>query len=177
MLMHKDPEGRDDRARRSSPERSQEQVEILKKLATLIAARTTLGRPGRASVAVHPCMAQFGLHSDFQMTPQEVNRVANLPEWTTVLEVMIKSRRADLTACVCVCVRCLLIIESPKTPGFRTMKLEQWNQRAQDRQAHKDSLEEHRGTGKLSGKYAPRAPQPQQTELIWTKPWGNWVAG
>jgi len=29
------------------------------------------------------------------MTPQEVNRVANPPEWTTVLEVMIKSRRAD----------------------------------------------------------------------------------
>jgi len=37
-------------------------------------------------------MTQFGLYSDFEMTPQEVNRVANLPEWTTVLEVMIKSR-------------------------------------------------------------------------------------
>ena len=33
-------------------------------------------------------------------------------------------------------------------------------------------LEEHRGTGKFSGKYAP---QPQQTELIWTMPWGCWV--
>jgi len=28
---------------------------------------------------------QFGLYSNFKMTPQEVNRVANLPEWTTVL--------------------------------------------------------------------------------------------
>ena len=33
-------------------------------------------------------------------------------------------------------------------------------------------LEEHRDTGKFSGKYAP---QPQQTELIWTMPWGCWV--
>jgi len=82
------------------------------------------------------------------MTPQEVNRVANLPEWTTVLEAMIKSRRADL--------------------AFRTTKQEWWNQRAQDRQAHQNFLEEHRGTGKFSGKYAP---QPQQTELIWTMPW------
>ena len=97
-------------------------------------------------------MTQFGLYSDFQLTPQEVNRVANLPEWTTALEVMIKSRRTDL--------------------AFRTTKQERWNQRAQDRQAHKDFLEEHRGTGNFSGKYAP---QPQQTELIWTIPWGCWV--
>jgi len=86
------------------------------------------------------------------MTPQEVNRVANLPEWTTVLEVMIKSRRADL--------------------AFRTTKQERWSQRAQDRQTHQDFLEEHRGTGKFSDKYAS---QPQQTELIWTMPWGCWV--
>ena len=66
----------------------------------------------------------------------------------TVLEVMIKSRRADL--------------------AFRTTKQERCNQRAQDRQAH----QEHRGTGKFSGKYAP---QPQQTELIWIMPWGCWV--
>jgi len=46
------------------------------------------------------------------------------------------------------------------------------DQRAQDRQAHQDFLEEHRGTGEFSGKYAP---QPQQTELIWTMPWGCWV--
>jgi len=78
--------------------------------------------------------------------------VANLLEWTTVLEVMIKSRRADL--------------------AFRTTKQERWNQRAQDRQAHKDFLEEHRGTGKFSGKYAT---QPHQTELNWTIPWGCWV--
>jgi len=51
-------------------------------------------------------------------------------------------------------------------------KQERWNQRVQDRQAHKDFLEEHRGTGKFSGKYAP---QPQETELIWTMPWGCWV--
>ena len=98
-------------------------------------------------------MAQFGIYGHFKMTPQEVNRVANLPEWTTLLEVMIKSRRADL--------------------AFRTTKQERrWNQRAQDRKAHQDFLEEHRGTGKFSGKYAP---QPQQIELIWTMPWGCWV--
>ena len=99
-------------------------------------------------------MTQFGLYIDFKMTPQEVNRVDNLrlPESTTVLEVMIKSWRADL--------------------AFRTTKQERWNQRAQDRDAHKDSLEEHRGTAKFSGKYAP---QPQRTELIWTMPWVCWV--
>jgi len=75
-------------------------------------------------------MAQFGLYSDFKMTPQEVKRVANLPEWTTVLAVMIKSRRVDL--------------------AFRTKRQERWNQRVQDRQAHKDFLEKHRGTGKFS---------------------------
>jgi len=149
MLMHKKPLGRDNRARERGPHRSQVQVEILKELATLIAARTTRGRPGRASVAVQQCMTHFGLYSDFKMTPQEVNRVANLPEWMTVLEVMIKCRWADL--------------------AFRTTKQERWNQQAQDRQAHKDFLEEHRGTGKFSGKYAS---QSQQTELIWTMPWG-----
>jgi len=69
-------------------------------------------------------MTQFGLYSDFKMTPQEVNRVANLPEWTAVLEVMIKSRRAYL--------------------ALRTTKQKRRNQRAQDRQAHKDFQEEHR---------------------------------
>jgi len=72
---------------------------------------------------------QVRLYSDFKMTPQEVNRVAKFLEWTTVLEVMIKSRRADL--------------------AFRTTKHERWNQRAQDIQAHKDFQEEHRGTGKF----------------------------
>jgi len=38
MLMHKNPLSRDNRARECSPHRSQEQVEILKELATLIAA-------------------------------------------------------------------------------------------------------------------------------------------
>jgi len=152
MLMRKNALGRDKRARERDPHRSQAQVEILKELATLIAARTTRGRPRRASIAVQQCMTQFGLYSDFKMTPQEVNKVANLSEWTIVLKVMIKSRRADL--------------------AFRTTKQERWNQRAQDRQAHKDFLEEHRGTGKFSGKYAP---QPQQTELTWTMPWGCWV--
>jgi len=93
--MHKNPLGRDNWARERGPHRSQEQVEILKELATLIAARTTRGRPGRASVAVQQCTTQFRLYGDFKMTPQEVNRVANLLEWTTVLEVMIKSWRAD----------------------------------------------------------------------------------
>jgi len=69
MLMHKNPLKRDDRARERRPHRSQEQVEILKELAMLIAARTTRGRPGRASVAVQQCMTQFGLYSDFKMTP------------------------------------------------------------------------------------------------------------
>ena len=138
MLMHKNPLGRDNRARERGPHRSQEQVDILKELATLIAARTTRGRPGWASVVVQQCMIQFGLYSDFKMTPQEVNRVVNLPEWRTVLEelaVMIKPRREDL--------------------AFRTTKQKRWNQRAKDQQAHKDFLEEHRGTGKFSGKYAP----------------------
>jgi len=31
------------------------------------------------------------------MMPQEVNRVPNLPEWTTVLEVMNKSLQADFS--------------------------------------------------------------------------------
>jgi len=66
MLMHKNPCGRDNRARECSPHRSQEQVEFLKELATLIAARTTRGRPGQASVAVQQCMTQFRLYSDSQ---------------------------------------------------------------------------------------------------------------
>jgi len=85
MLMHESPLGRDNRARDRGPHRSQEQIEILKELATLMTAQTTRGRPGRASVAVQQCMTQFGLHSDFKMTSQEFNRVANLLEWTTVL--------------------------------------------------------------------------------------------
>jgi len=97
-------------------------------------------------------MTQIGLDSDFTMTPQEEKRVANLPGWKTVLEVMIKSRPADL--------------------AFKTTKQKRWNQRSQDRQAHKDFLKEHQGTGKFSGQ---SAPQPQQTELIWTMPWGWWV--
>ena len=52
MLMQKNPLGRDNWAQERGPHRSQEQVEILKELATLIAARTTRGRPGQASVAV-----------------------------------------------------------------------------------------------------------------------------
>jgi len=46
LLMHKNPLGRDNRERERGPHRSQEQVEILKELATLIIARTTRGRPG-----------------------------------------------------------------------------------------------------------------------------------
>jgi len=38
MLMHKNPLGRDNWARERGPHRSQEQVKILKELATLIAA-------------------------------------------------------------------------------------------------------------------------------------------
>jgi len=72
MLMHKNLLRRDNRARERGPHWSQEQVEILKELATLIAARTTRGRPGRASVAVQTCMTQFELYSDFKMTQQEV---------------------------------------------------------------------------------------------------------
>jgi len=45
----------------------------------------------------------------------------------------------------------------------RTVELNERKIRVQDRQAHKDFLEEHRGTGKFLGKYAP---QLQQTELI-----------
>ena len=150
MLMHRNPSGRDNRARERGPHRTQEQVEILKELA-MKAARTTRGRPGLAVVAVQQCITQFRLYSDFKMTPQELNRVANLPEWTIVLKVLVESRRADL--------------------AFRTAKQEWWNQQAQDRHAHKDFQEEYRGTGKFSGKYAP---QPQQAELIWRMPWGCW---
>jgi len=71
MLMHKNPSGRDNRPRERSPHRSQEQAEILKELATLITARTTRGRPSRASVVFQQCVTQFGLYSDFKMTPQE----------------------------------------------------------------------------------------------------------
>jgi len=46
MLMHKNPLGRDNRARERSPHRSQEQIESLTDLATLTAARTIRGRPG-----------------------------------------------------------------------------------------------------------------------------------
>jgi len=52
MLMHKNPSGTDNWARERGPHRSQEQVEILKEIARLKAARTTHGRPGQASVAV-----------------------------------------------------------------------------------------------------------------------------
>jgi len=41
MLMHKNQLGRDNRAQERGPHRSQEQVEILKELATLIAAKKT----------------------------------------------------------------------------------------------------------------------------------------
>ena len=77
--MLKNPLCRDNLVRERGPHRSQEQVEILKGLAMLIAARTTQGRPGRASVAVQQCMTQFGLYSDFKMTLQEANSLANLP--------------------------------------------------------------------------------------------------
>jgi len=56
MLMHKNPLGKDNRAREHGPHRSQEQVEILKESATLIVARTIRARPGRASVAVQQRM-------------------------------------------------------------------------------------------------------------------------
>jgi len=74
MLMHENPLGRDNqaRARECGPHGSQEQVDILKELARLIAARTTRERPGRATVAVQQCMTQFGLYSDLKMKPQEV---------------------------------------------------------------------------------------------------------
>jgi len=64
VLMHKNSDGRDNRARERGPHKSQEQVnlEILKEFATLIAARTTKGMPGPASVAFQQCMAQFGLY-------------------------------------------------------------------------------------------------------------------
>ena len=45
MLMHKNLLGRDDRARERSPHRSQEQVEILKELAMLIATRDGSWKP------------------------------------------------------------------------------------------------------------------------------------
>jgi len=38
--------------------------------------------------------------------------------------------------------------------------------------AEKAFLEEHKGPGKVSGKYGP---QPTQTELVWRIPWGCWL--
>jgi len=51
-FMHKNLLGRENRARERGTHRSQEKVEILKEVATLIAARKARGRSDRASVAV-----------------------------------------------------------------------------------------------------------------------------
>ena len=104
------PEERDNLTQERGPHRSQEHFQILKEIATLIAALTTRGRPGWASVVlrlampvlqstqhaiIHKPEATFStehryttaacqnlnfLASDFKMMPQEVNRVANFPE-------------------------------------------------------------------------------------------------
>jgi len=129
--------------------RSQEHVELLKEIATLTAPRTTRGRPGRASVAVQQCMTQFGLYGDFKMIPQQVNRVANLPEWTTVLEVMIESRREDLAF-------------RSKNGGTNECRIDRRTR------ISRESI-------KALANFRVSMHQPKQTELIWTMPWGYWV--
>ena len=74
------------------------------------------------------------------------------PQWKIMLNTMIESRRNE--------VQCKVI------------KQDRWNNREADRQAKKAFLEEHKGPGKISGKYGP---QPTQTELVCRMPLGCWL--
>ena len=53
MLMHKNLLGKDNRAREHGPHRSQEQVEILKELATLIAVKKTDIHESQEKIRAH----------------------------------------------------------------------------------------------------------------------------
>ena len=88
-LMHKNPEGRGNRARERGPHRSKDQVKILKEIGTLKAALLSRGKPGQASAAAMQCLTEFGLYHDFQMTPQEAHDITYSPKWAAVLNTMI----------------------------------------------------------------------------------------
>jgi len=150
-LMHKNPEGRSNRAQERGPHRSREQVRILKEVGTLLAALMSVGKPGQASAAAMQCLVDFGIYRDLQMTPQEAHDFTLCPQWKIVLNAMIESLRNELLS--------------------KAIKQDRWNNRETDRQAEKAFLEEHKGPGKFSGKYGP---QPSQTELFWKMAWGCW---
>jgi len=79
-LMHKNPEGRGNRARERGPHRSKDQRKILKEIGTLKAALLSRGKPGQASAAAMQCLTEFGLYHDFQMTPQEAHDITYSPK-------------------------------------------------------------------------------------------------
>jgi len=70
------PEERDNLTQERGPHRSQEHFQILKEIATLIAALTTRGRPGWASVVLQQC--QFC-------------RVHNMPLYTNLKQHSVQS--------------------------------------------------------------------------------------
>jgi len=150
-LMHEKPEGRNNRQERGH-HRSREQVRILKEVGTLKAALISVGKPGQASAEAMQCLAEFGIYHGLQMSPQEAHHVTLCSQWKIVLNAMIESRRNELQC--------------------KAIKQDRWNNREADRQAEKAFLEEHKGSGKFSGKYGP---QPTQTELVWIMPWGCWL--
>jgi hypothetical protein len=150
-LVHKNPEGRSNRAQERGPHRSREQVRILKEVGTLLAALMSAGKPGQASAAAMQCLTEFGIYRDLQMTPQEAHHFTLCPQWKVVLNAMIESLWNELQS--------------------KAIKQDRWNNREADRQAEKAFLEEHKGPGKFSGKYGP---QPTQTELLWRMAWGCW---
>ena len=78
-LMHKNPEGRSNRAQERGPHRSREQVRILIEVGTLTAALMSVGKPGQASAAAMQCLAEFGIYRDLRMTPQEAHHVTLCP--------------------------------------------------------------------------------------------------
>ena len=95
-LVHKNPEGRSNRAQERGPHRSREQVRILKEVGTLLAALMSAGKPGQASAAAMQCLTEFGIYRDLQMTPQEAHHFTLCPQWKIVLNAMIDSRLNEL---------------------------------------------------------------------------------
>ena len=61
-FMHKNPEGRSNRAQERGPHRSREQVRILKEVGTLLAALMSVRKPRQASAAAMQYLAEFGIY-------------------------------------------------------------------------------------------------------------------
>ena len=122
-LMHEKPEGRSNQQQRQErgPNRSQEQVRILKEARTLKAALISVVKPGQASAAAMQCLSEFGIYHDLHMTPQEAHHVTLCPQWKIVLKALIESRRNELQC--------------------KAIKQDRWNNREADRQAEKVFLE------------------------------------